>query len=73
MLANKALSLMISAQNMKQVDIARAVGKPPQFVNDSLRRDMRVSTFARFADAAGCELVLRKAGERDGIVITAED
>lgn len=73
MLANKALSLMIDAQGVKQADVARAIGKPPQFVNDSLKRDMRVSTVARMASAVGCELVLRRAGERDGVIITAED
>ncbi|WP_332518768.1 hypothetical protein [Gordonibacter sp.] len=65
---------MLDAQGVKQSDVARSIGKSPQFVNDSIRREnMRVSTAASIAQAAGCEIVIRKAGERDGIIITAED
>ena len=74
MLVTKALKMMQSAQGVSNSDVARGAGKSRQFVGDAYTRDdMRVSTACRFADAMGCEIVLRKTGERDGIIITPED
>lgn len=74
MLINKALGQMLIVQHAKQSDVARIVGKSPQFVNDAMRREnMRVSTACDIANAVGCEIVIRKIGERDGIIVTSED
>lgn len=74
MLVPKALKTMQDAQGVSNADVARGSGKSRQFVTDAYgRTDMKVSTACLFARAMGCEIVLRRVGERDGIVITAED
>lgn len=72
MVITKALKAMQDKQGLSNADVARGSGKSRQFVNDAYNRDdMRVSNACRFAEAMGCEIVLRKAGESDGIVITS--
>lgn len=74
MLITKALRIMQDAQGVYNVDVARGSGKSRSFVTDAYNRDdMRVSNACRFANSMGCELVLRKIGERDGIIISPDD
>lgn len=74
MVINDAIKSMRDAAGMTNTELARAAGKSPQFANDMYkRRDLAMSTSCAFAEALGCEIVMRKVGERDGIVITADD
>lgn len=74
MIINDAIKAMRDADGLTNAELARRAGKSPQFANDMYkRRDLAMSTSCKFAEAIGCEIVLRKQGERDGIIITAED
>lgn len=74
MIINDAIKAARDSEGLTNAELARRAGKSPQFANDMYkRRDLAMSTSCRFAEALGYELVLRKAGERDGIIITAED
>lgn len=74
MLISKALKTMQAAQGVSSSDVARGAGKSRQFVADAYRRtDMMVSNACRLARAMDCEIVLRKRGERDGIIVTHDD
>lgn len=74
MVINDAIKAMRGETGITSAELARAAGKSPQFVNDMYkRRDLAMSTSCAFAEAMGCEIVMRKIGERDGIVITAAD
>lgn len=71
---NKALRQYKDASGIGTTEIGRAIGRTPQSVNDILKRpDPKVSNACGIAQGIGCELVLRKIGERDGIIITADD
>ena len=74
MIINDAIRAMKDAEGLTNAELARRAGKSSQYTNDMYkRRDLAMSTSCKFAEAMGCEVVLRKVGERDGIVITPKD
>ncbi|MEG0757318.1 MAG: helix-turn-helix transcriptional regulator [Raoultibacter sp.] len=65
---------MQDAQGVSNAEVARRSGKSRQFITDTYaREDTKVSTACKLAEAMGCELVVRKSGERDGIIVTYDD
>lgn len=70
-----AIKAMMSESGTTATDLSSALGRHRNFVATTLSRGStpRADTLANMAHAMGYELVLRKAGERDGIVITTED
>lgn len=71
MIINEAIKAIREKEGLSSAELARRSGKSRSFVNDMYKRtDLAMSTSCALAEAMGYEVVLRKAGERDGIVIT---
>ncbi len=59
------LKELLKVENMSQADLAKKMETNRQSLNDSFRRDMRISKFERIVDALGYEAVfVRKLNNR---------
>lgn len=73
MIINQAIRAVQREEGITGRELAQRVGKTPPFVSSMFHRnDLMVSTACNFAEALGYEIVIRKEGEKDGIVITTE-
>ena len=68
----EAVKKVMQDEGMTSPKLAAKLGyNTPSGVTERLRgkQDMRVDTFAKFLSAMGYEIVVRKVGEGDGMVI----
>ena len=70
-----AVRMAMKDTGMTSPMLAKQLGyNTPSGVTERLRgsQDMRVDTFAKFLNAMGYEIVVKKVGETDGVVLTGE-
>lgn len=69
-----AIKRMMRESGTTATQLSLALGKHRNFVSTTFAKGStpRADTLANMAGAMGYELVLRRPGERDGIVIAAE-
>ena len=71
----QAIKQMMQDGGTTATQLSLGLGKHRNFVTTTFAKGStpRADTLAKMAEVMGYERVLRKPGERDGIVITAED
>lgn len=70
-----AVRMAMKETGMTSPVLAKQLGyNTPSGVTERLRgsQDMRVDTFAKFLSAMGYEIIVRKIGESEGIILTGE-
>lgn len=61
MIGTDALRAIMADEGLNQAQVAKLVGMKNQSnVSEALKRDMKISLFAAFADAMGYEVIIQK-------------